>query len=173
METCDHEKIIDMAFGPGGVGPQLSDTERTWLKKASSGVDSIWPGQAAKNAYQHSMRAPGQSVEEAQKLSADFIRRNLENAVGFEIESHRIAFDFLGKGMHTIADSYSPQHQGAQEWCGLSPTCWPSDYRHWRAEKGTDMGNPDKLAASALVKYYNSYLEMVRSRRSLRQPNAR
>lgn len=120
MKTEDHNRIIEIAFGPKSDGPRLSDRDRAILKDASRDVDSIWWGQTRARSYQHAMRGEGQPVAEAQALSRAFARYNLQLAADLQRGgSHARALYQLGKGMHTIADSFSPDHEALSLGAGI------------------------------------------------------
>ncbi|MDQ2842804.1 MAG: RHS repeat-associated core domain-containing protein [Acidobacteriota bacterium] len=63
-----HNQIIDRAF------PGLSNHQRSILKSASAGMDHCITCQTEKNSYQHSMRAPDQSVGDAKQQTQNFIK---------------------------------------------------------------------------------------------------
>ena len=77
-------------------------------------------------AYQHGMRTPNQSVEEAKKLADDFISGHLRAArdlapQGCKSGAGKISADALwefGQALHTITDMTSPAHAGFQIWYG-------------------------------------------------------
>lgn len=78
------------------------------------------------HAYQHSMRAPNESVEHASKAAEEFIashewsartRSPLGCKAGYEKISGEALWE-MGQALHTIMDSTSPSHEGFQIWYG-------------------------------------------------------
>ena len=76
--------------------------------------------------YQHSMRAPNESVEHARKAAADFISNHESSArsrsplgckAGYEKISGEALWE-IGQALHTVMDSTSPSHEGFQIWYG-------------------------------------------------------
>ena len=184
----DHNWIIDYAFGPKGpTGPkfQLSERDRCTLKQASRDADGanigevlFGPGQGRAGSYKHSMRGgkdlsgKEQSVEEATALRDQWIGECLRFAGALERtgNNHNNALYRLGLGMHTIADSFSPDHEGLQPWCGTDLHCWPSDVRH-RIDEGSRSNPYEGInrframqekkadAAMALRRYYRAFAQ--------------
>lgn len=72
------------------------------------------------NAYQHAMRAPGQSKADAQQKMCEFVNSNLKYYRDFaglpDIRDQIIAYRNLGRALHPIMDSTSPAHSGFQQW---------------------------------------------------------
>jgi len=72
------------------------------------------------NDYEHAMRSPSQTIEDARSRMCDFIRRNMStyNALkNSAIDRNRIsAYRDLGRAMHPVMDSTSPMHRGFQIW---------------------------------------------------------
>ncbi|HEV2826447.1 MAG TPA: RHS repeat-associated core domain-containing protein [Pyrinomonadaceae bacterium] len=117
-ETKAHNEIIDQAFAHC-----LDKSQRDWLKDASRWVDRA-ENQGAANAYQHGMRAPWESVEDARKGADKFIRDHqaaARNAFpnGCKDGYGKIPWNALwefGKALHTLTDMTSPSHAGFQMW---------------------------------------------------------
>jgi RHS repeat-associated protein len=111
------------------------------LKAGNDDVDGTGPfdivafcdAQSTQNAYQHSMRAPNQTVAAAQAMYDMFIQAHVVTALqksdyarmaikqnntllakGYMDDAIRI----LGQAQHPVADSTSPAHAGFQVWFG-------------------------------------------------------
>jgi hypothetical protein len=68
----------------------------------------------------HAMRAPGQTVEEAERLMNNFIRQQVADYKRLMAEGKTDeAYFALGMAMHPLMDATSPAHEGMQEWKGL------------------------------------------------------
>jgi hypothetical protein len=82
--------------------------------------------QAAKNAYQHAMRAPGEPVFSAEAKYKQFIEDNLNEARRLSDRARSLscasapanlayeAVRRVGKAFHSISDNMSPSHAGFQ-----------------------------------------------------------
>jgi RHS repeat-associated protein len=117
-ETEAHNEIIDQAFKNC-----LTESQRQQLKDASQWVDR-GENQFADTAYQHGMRAPWQSIDDARKATNKFIS-DYEGAArnafpnGCKDGYGKIPWNALwefGKALHTLTDMSSPSHQGFQIW---------------------------------------------------------
>ncbi len=120
-----HREIIRRAFA--GC---LSEAQMDQLIDASDTMDGILNGGAwlESEAYKHGMRAPYQTVAEAQELANDFMSRELGRAAWAQQEMQRRSPQFgsgvsaglpnFGNVLHYLADSFSPAHQGFQIWHG-------------------------------------------------------
>ena len=79
-----------------------------------------WHYQTPEYAYMHSMRAPGQSREDAARKACDFIRQNLQIYRSLKdsgiAKNKRVAYKALGEALHTVMDSTSPSHRGFRIW---------------------------------------------------------
>ena len=141
--TSIHERIIDNAFF------NLSRSSRAILKRVSRDMDGVFNcGQCTNNAYQHGMRAPGQTVEEAAKKASDFIGAERDKArqlqAAFENNGgnglSKEALEAFGKALHTIIDMTSPAHEGFQVWYGLPVPGDPqAGHDAYEAEKHREM----------------------------------
>jgi RHS repeat-associated protein len=126
--TAIHEKLIDLAFAG------LSNSERYILKNASLRVDSPLTGQFPRTAYQHSMRAKGETVGQAMQNSAAFYNKKISEARTQNADAQAHAGDgsgrseamklaslqSVGEAMHMVADASSPQHKGYQVWAPVA-----------------------------------------------------
>jgi RHS repeat-associated protein len=114
--TDIHNAIINGAFGG------LSASQRVVLQTASKRVDGyLNGGQTAALAYEHGMRAPGQSKEEARGLADKFIAGHEAAATGLARANGGVndaALNELGTALHTVSDRTSPAHMGEQVWTG-------------------------------------------------------
>jgi RHS repeat-associated protein len=126
--TAIHEKLIDLAF------PGLPNSERYILKNASLRVDNPLTGQFPRTAYQHSMRAKGETVGQAMQKSAAFYDKKISEARTQNADAQAHARDgtgrseamkmaslqSVGEAMHMVADASSPQHKGYQVWAPVA-----------------------------------------------------
>jgi hypothetical protein len=121
--------LIDLAF------PGLSIGERAILKNASRRVDSaLMGGQFPSRAYEHSMRAQGETVQQARAKAAAFYDSRISDARSKLADSVAHAGDgsgrseamkmsslqSVGEAMHMVADGSSPEHRGFQIWAPLA-----------------------------------------------------
>jgi len=154
-----HNAIIKEAFGKC-----LDDHQLFWLKEANGYVDGGTFHSGAwmeRYAYQHGMRAPNQSIEEARRLADDFISGHLQVArnlapQGCKSGAGKISADAMwefGQALHTITDMTSPAHAGFQIWYGPPiPTGLPIDLiRYYRYKQYAD-----RHAAQETPAVYNS-----------------
>ena len=116
-----HNSIIDETF-KGRFGESryaLPGNITNIFKEASRYVDRS-ENQSLENSYQHAMRAPNQTVEEAEKQMNDFKRQKITEYRNLLSEGkYDAAYFSLGEGMHAIMDSTSPVHEGFQVWEGI------------------------------------------------------
>lgn len=103
---------LDAAF------PHLNEEAREAIKRGSQRVDK---DQSIKSSFQHAMRAPGQSVDDAREKTEKFVSEKF-GVYHHEMESGKTkeAYEALGEAMHPVMDSTSPAHEGFQAWEGLS-----------------------------------------------------
>jgi hypothetical protein len=108
-----HELIIDTAF------PGLSDHQRQVLKDASARLDNpLRGGQNEGNSYQHFMRAPSESVDQARTRTFFFVAYNEYMAGKMQKEYNEKggkglsdkALDSAGEAIHPMTDKTSPAH---------------------------------------------------------------
>ncbi len=122
--TWIHNKIIDSAF------PNLTAHQRQILKDVSAQQDSILSGgQGNSLAFQHGLRAPGQSIAEAAASFEQFVGMK-ENAAtrtqtsfwlaGNPQLSDKALANFAAS-LHAILDTNSPAHWGFQVWNVYDP----------------------------------------------------
>jgi RHS repeat-associated protein len=131
--TSIHNTIIEQAFQD-----TLAPDQIQILKGVSAQQDSILGGgQANALSFQHAMRAPGQSVAEAQQDFEDFVSMNEDAAtkaqVSFWIAGNQgfsnVALKRFAAALHAILDSTSPAHAGFQIWDWRNPALvWR---HHW------------------------------------------
>jgi RHS repeat-associated protein len=136
--TDIHNQIIDNAF------PNLTAAQRQILKNVSAQQDSILGGGQANSAsFEHAMRSPDQTVEQAESQFNDFVSgsetsaqtaewtfwlNDPDNAGSLSDE----ALARFGEALHAILDSTSPAHAGFQKWDWRNPALV---IRHHNAEK--------------------------------------
>ena len=134
-----HDQIINTRFGGG-----LPAEAVALIREGSADVDALknqmpWSGRD----HEHAMRAPGQSPDDAKRLTCEFIRRNMADFRRMQNTSNwREAYRSLGRAIHPIMDSTSPAHRGWQEW-----NMWKDWRHHGSFEKSReDWISPDDLA---------------------------
>jgi hypothetical protein len=110
--TDAHNAIIVAAF------PGLNPVLLAAIERGSASVDD--PGnQGMGSAYEHAMRAPGESIADAQQKMCKFVSDNMAGYNGgnqSNIRDQILAFRDLGRALHPIMDSTSPAHSGWQVW---------------------------------------------------------
>jgi RHS repeat-associated protein len=112
-----HNEIIRRAFSSGKY--RLSPAAIAALMRGSRFADSR-QFQDTAHSYMHAMRAPGQTVEEAERLMNNFIRQQVADYKRLMAEGKTDeAYFALGMAMHPLMDATSPAHEGMQEWKGL------------------------------------------------------
>jgi RHS repeat-associated protein len=134
-----HNQIIDKAF------PNLSPAQRQILKNVSASQDSILGGgQANGGAFEHAMRSPGQTVEQAETQYNNFVSGSETDAQNAQMQFwmadpdnkldnlSEASLEAFGEALHAVVDSTSPAHAGFQEWNWMNPF---AVYRHIQAEK--------------------------------------
>src|SRR5262245_28741950 len=108
--TWAHELIVDRAF------PGLSVAERGHIKRASADMDSPdRGGWDPENSYKHGLRAPDQTVKEAQEKSSSFISNRIvgaKNLQGGGSYPSAASLYLFGEAFHTVTDMTSPPHLG-------------------------------------------------------------
>jgi RHS repeat-associated protein len=158
--TDIHNQIIDASF------PNLTPQQRQILKDVSADQDSILGGgQGNAVSYQHAMRGPGQTVEEAQTQFNDFVESSEQSAQNAQMrfwmndrdadDDHALSDQALAdfaSALHAILDSTSPAHEGFQVWDWRNPALIR---RHHNAEK-TINAQQMQSAVSAARNAFNS-----------------
>ena len=136
--TEAHNKILRSYF------PNLSPELLQYIKDGSQNVD--WHYQTPEYAYMHSMRAPGQSREDAARKACDFIRQNLQIYRSLKdsgiAKNKRVAYKALGEALHTVMDSTSPSHRGFRIW---DPAGDPQGSFKRHGNNCSGQPNPDTL----------------------------
>jgi hypothetical protein len=171
--TKIHDYILTQAL-QGEWGASRVDI----LSRASADIDSLLTGQSASGSYQHAMRAPDQTVTEAEELFNAFIVDKLAGAALMWTRSQCDAADeqaiyLLGQGMHAVADQFTPLHTGFQVWYGIEPGKWVmsqygEDLYHHFAEDDRP-GDPAVMSAvHAVREYYRTFRDVVRIARLTR-----
>jgi hypothetical protein len=116
FSTPTHELINRQIF----KGGDLKIINRSSLRVDGGRTTLLHGAQSQKNSYQHGMRAPNQTVEQARKLAMDYKEKAMSSAVQKEADGdHKGAMKELGKVMHLVQDMASPEHEGFQVWNGL------------------------------------------------------
>ena len=109
----------------------------------SAQQDSILGGgQANSLSFEHAMRGPGQTVEQAEGQYNDFVSGTEEAAQNAQVQfwlnnpdSTELSDEALARFamvLHAVVDSTSPAHAGFQLWDWRNPSLV---WRHHRAEK--------------------------------------
>lgn len=113
-----HNTLLQYAFPEATWGMQQA------LENGSASVDALW-NQGASTAYEHEMRAPGESVADAKAKMCAFVKEHLatyENLAASQNPADVYdAYYALGQALHPVMDSTSPAHAGWQVW----ETPWP------------------------------------------------
>jgi hypothetical protein len=105
-----HTAIIEAMF------PGLPWGMQQAIERGSEDVDDPL-NQGPSTAFQHAMRAPGQSVADAQRKMCAFVNSNLAAYQSLSNSQDQYsAFVALGRALHPIMDSTSPAHSGWQVW---------------------------------------------------------
>jgi hypothetical protein len=105
-----HHKIYATAF------PGLNPAYLRAIDEGSDWVDYLY--QFSGDSFMHSMRAPNESVADAQGKACAYIQHEmqlfneLKDSPGLETAGYAA----LGRALHTITDSTSPVHEGWQPW---------------------------------------------------------
>jgi RHS repeat-associated protein len=108
-----HNTIIKTAFS----GSLPKDAIAAIMRGSRNADASKYQDQA--HSYMHSMRAEGQSSQEAERLMNDYIKQKVgEYKTLLSQGKTDAAYEALGMAMHPIMDSTSPVHEGFQEWKG-------------------------------------------------------
>jgi RHS repeat-associated protein len=129
-----HNQIIYEAFRR-----ILSPDQIKILEDVSAAQDFLISGQSMTLAYEHAMRAPWQSVDDARAQFSDFVKSNEDQATQIQVNFWKAgnpgisdsALISFARALHAILDSTSPAHAGFQvwDWRDLG-----SDRRHRNAE---------------------------------------
>jgi len=116
--TAAHNAIIVAAF------PDANWAQQRALEDGSLSVDRP-SNQGVSTAYQHAMRAPGQSVAEAQKLMCQFVKDKLNQyRAALAAGDTYAAYFALGQALHPVMDYTSPAHRGWQVWANPVTHFW-------------------------------------------------
>jgi hypothetical protein len=153
--TAIHNQIAQNAFGEILTPGQLAIIEN----RSAAQDNPLTGGQNRENAYQHAMRAPWQSVNEAEGLYNQFLTEHLAAAIAAQrawkalghCDDSPEALDEFGYIFHAVTDSISPAHRGFQIWD------WPDisgDIKH-RGEENVIYPNEMRESVSAATGYYN------------------
>ena len=152
-ETAAHNEIIDQA-----LEHCLDKWQRDQLKDASRWMDRAG-NQFAVTAYQHGMRALGQSIEDARNAANKFISDHEQAARmaypnGCRDGYGKIPWNALwefGQALHTLTDMTSPSHEGFQIWHDPPPPplteAWAiyAANHHRKETLGKLRGDPTRL----------------------------
>lgn len=159
--TKIHNQIIDKAF------PNLTPAQRQILKNVSAEQDSILlGGQGNDLAFQHAMRGPDQTVDQAQAQYNDFVSGEETGAQNAQLQfwmadpDNKLdnlsdaSLEAFGQALHAILDSTSPAHAGFQEW-----NVWnfAADWRHHNAEKTISPQQMQNAVHAARIAYNATY----------------
>jgi RHS repeat-associated protein len=130
--TGIHNQIIDSAF------PNLTAHQRQILKDVSANQDGLLNGgQSGPLSFQHAMRGPGESADDAKAEYDAFVSLNEDMAFQTQMSfwaagNPGLSDDALAEfaaALHAIEDSTSPAHAGFQVWEWWNPKLvWQ---HHW------------------------------------------
>ena len=145
-----HNSIIKAAF------PKLPRSAIIAMQRGSAYVDKF---QEPQYSYMHAMRAPGQSVEEAERLMNNFIRQKVREYKTLMSQGKTgAAYEALGMATHPITDATSPSHEGMQTW--NSPWTHPLEAWEHRKKESVEIfnANPTYLQKSidSLRNFYDA-----------------
>jgi RHS repeat-associated protein len=159
--TQIHNQIIDNAF------PNLSPAQRQILKNVSASQDGILSGgQSNGLAFEHAMRSPGETVDQAQSQYNDFVSGSEHEAQTEQLQfwmadpDNKLdnlsdaSLEAFGEALHAVVDSTSPAHEGFQEWNWMNPF---AVYRHIQAEKTITPEQMRRAVAAARAAYNATY----------------
>jgi RHS repeat-associated protein len=135
--TPTHVRIDTAALGQA-----LTPDQMRLVESVSAGQDNPFlGGQFNGVAYEHAMRGPGQTVEQAEALYNGFVSGQVQAAQEAQIKfwmanpgSHSLSDEALvhfAMALHAVDDSTSPAHAGFQYWNWINPFLVR---RHTRAE---------------------------------------
>jgi hypothetical protein len=153
--TAIHNQIAQNAFGEILTPGQLAIIEN----RSAAQDNPFTGGQDPENAYQHAMRAPGQSVSEAQGLYKQFLTNHLAAAIAAQrawkaaghCDDSPKALDEFGYIFHAVTDNISPAHRGFQVW---NPEDISGDIQHI-GEENVIYPNEMRESVSSATGYYN------------------
>jgi RHS repeat-associated protein len=97
------------------LGDRLAPIELKWLQDSLYHADDS-EHQTVERSPQHAMTAGRGSKAEARKAANDFVRENLDAARNSVMSED--AMRYLGRAMHAMQDSTSPQHHDFQRYYG-------------------------------------------------------
>lgn len=153
--TDIHNRIIDNSF------PNLTAAQRQILKNVSAQQDSILAGGQANDAsFEHAMRGPDQTVEQAQGQFNDFVSSTEDSAqtaqwtfwLSDPDNAGSLSDEALarfGEALHAILDSTSPAHAGFQKWDGRNPALVIAHHNAEKTINDQQMQNAINAARSA------------------------
>ena len=135
-----HHYIYQNAF------PNIDPALLADINSGSDWVDYL--DQFNFGSYMHAMRAPGQSISDAKKKACDFINENMNYFKTFKdpYKFKDLAYQALGKALHTITDSTSPAHEGWQVWDLYS------DEWQWHGDNAAPLETIKQLTPARLSK---------------------
>jgi hypothetical protein len=173
--TPTHELINAQIF----TGKDIKTINRSSLRVDGGRTTLLHGAQSQKNSYQHGMRSPKQSAEEAHKESLAYKEKAMASATQKEVDGdHKGAMKELGKVMHLVQDQASPQHEGPQVWSGLSHLGDAMD--HHKAEQRSEQGGLESPSVQkaldnsrAAKSEFDSRVAQERERREAEKPKKR
>jgi aromatic ring-cleaving dioxygenase len=107
----------------------------------------FFSAQSQDNSYQHAMRSPNQTVDEARRQMYQYVYQRIQAARMYAARARSTddkaqikeyiehAIFELGQAQHPLADNTSPEHTGFQLWRGIStPVAIYHAVKHHNAE---------------------------------------
>jgi hypothetical protein len=159
--TAIHDQIIDNAF------PNLSPSQRQILKNISADQYSILGGgQANSGAFEHAMRSPDQTVDQAETEYNNFVSSSETEAQNAQLQfwmadpDNKLdnlsegSLEAFGQALHAVVDSTSPSHAGFQEWNWTNPF---AVYQHIQNEKTISPRQMQNAVNAARNAFNNTY----------------
>ena len=155
--------IIDLAF------PNLTANQRQILEEVSAKQDSILGGgQANAASYTHAMRAPDQTVSEAQSEFQDFVSNEEDQATQIQISFwvagnpglSNDALAHFAAALHAIEDSTSPAHSGFHVWDWRNPMLV---WNHHRAENSISSQQLNTAVSAARTAFNATFFDPFNS----------
>ncbi|WP_306590490.1 RHS repeat-associated core domain-containing protein [Geothrix sp. 21YS21S-4] len=167
--TPTHELINRQVFS----GKDLKLINRSSLRVDGGRTTLLHGAQSQKNSYQHGMRSPKQTPEEAQKAAMAYKEKAMASAVQKEADGdHKGAMAELGKVTHLVQDMTSPQHEEFQVWGGLIHLGDALDHHNAEQQSEKDGLNSDAVksavtATKAIKSEFDTRVQQERERREI------
>ena len=103
-----HDELIQKAY-------ENTPIDLNILKSVSAEQDNLFTGQSAEKSYQHGMMSPDQTAEGALKAWMDYlVDQGVKAGKMWCSGDQKGALTEFGRGVHALADSFSPMHRDTQ-----------------------------------------------------------